>query len=198
MNKRTQQLLLDLLLAAVLAIVLGWLSHQLFNPDQFTLALKYIPLVWVGIRHGGVTAVVASVISALGLWLVVSPVSDNQLLNLLLAMVPLLATGITDFFARNTQKTLNNRRYSSTYLNIWTASLLVLGIGFLLEAALSVVLLDQAWQQVLAINNWTNMLLSVLLTGIILTGIVRYFPQWIIPKRSKYLSRIETSSLFND
>lgn len=198
MNKRTQQLLLDLLLAAVLATVLGWLSQQLFDPGQFTLALKFMPLVWVGIRHGGATAVVASVIASLGLWLVISPVSDNPLLNFLLATVPLLATGITEFFARNTQKTLNNRRYSSTYLNIWTASLLGLGIGFLLEAALSVVLLDQEWQQVLAMNHWTNLLLSVLLTGIILTGIARYFPHWIIPKRSKYLSRIETSSLFND
>lgn len=198
MNKRTLQLLLDMLIAILLSVALGWLSRLIFNPDVFQLALWPIPLIWIGLRHGGATAVVSSAIAGLALSLILPAQTDNQWINFLSIILPMLATGVTGLFARNTQKTLNNRRYSSTYLNIWTASLLVIAIAFLLKAGLNIFLLDIPWQQALAMSNWTDVLLSILLSGIVFTLIARFMPHWLIPKRSKYLSRMETSSLLND
>ena len=102
-------------------------------------------------------------------------------------------------FAKYTQKTLNNRRLSSTYLNIVTASLLVSLVYFALRYVVIPMVLPAV--DGLALNQlplWGGWLATTAIAAVVLILMARINQSLIIPKRSKYLSRKETSSLLND
>ncbi len=45
---------------------------------------------------------------------------------------------------------------------------------------------------------WISFIIMTVLAAVTLSVIAKVMPRWIIPARSKYLSRKETSSLLND
>ncbi len=199
MNKRTIRVIIDMLIAIVISVS----AHQLLGLilsafEGFHVTFILIPLIWLALRHGASTAILAAVITGLINGLI--EFHYTEWINIILyEILPLLASGLAGFFAKYTQKTLNNRRLTSTYLNISTASLLVtlayltlkffivpMGTGDLTE-------LD-----IVGSEFWISFIIMTVLTAGILSVIAKVMPRWIIPARSKYLSRKETSSLLND
>lgn len=199
MNKRTIRVIIDMLIAIVISVS----AHQLLGLilsafEGFHVTFILIPLIWLALRHGASTAILAAVITGLINGLI--EFHYTEWINIILyEILPLLASGLAGFFAKYTQKTLNNRRLTSTFLNISTASLLVtlayltlkffivpMGTGDLTE-------LD-----ILGSEFWISFIIMTVLTAGILSVIAKVMPRWIIPARSKYLSRKETSSLLND
>lgn len=199
MNKRTIRVIIDMLIAIVISVS----AHQLLGLilsafEGFHVTFILIPLIWLALRHGASTAILAAVITGLINGLI--EFHYTEWINIILyEILPLLVSGLAGFFAKYTQKTLNNRRLTSTYLNISTASLLVtlayltlkffivpMGTGDLTE-------LD-----IVDSEFWISFIIMTVLTAGILSVIAKVMPRWIIPARSKYLSRKETSSLLND
>ena len=190
MNKHTVRRLRDVLLAIVLslAISIAWLK---LGELPLHTALVVLPLIWVGLRHGGANAVVVGLITG-----AIAGHFGDIVSTALIDVLPYTAAGLAGFFAKYTQKTLNNRRYSSTYLNMGTASLLVVA-SFL---AIKVGMLWLMQQEIPF--TWGTAALAGLeawaLAFVILVVLARTNVEAIIPKRSRYLTRREVSRLLND
>lgn len=199
MKRRLVNFLLEGLGALVLVVLLGWLNVEGHTVKLgFPLALGLLPLVWLGLRYSGAAALVFGTLS--GLLLSMFNWGWGSLVDgLLWELVPLMAVGVAGFFAKYTHKTLNNRRYASTYLNIGTASLLVSILYFVLKFVLSSQLMTPLAPYTLDLSK---LLLGIVLTSVlmasILIGTARMNYKLIIPRRSPYLSRKETSRLLND
>lgn len=199
MNKRSIRVVIDMLIA----IAIGVSAHQLlgmllatFNGYIFPIIL--IPLIWLALRHGASTAIVAAAIAGLINGLI--EFHFTEWINIILYdILPLLASGLAGFFAKYTQKTLNNRRLNSTYLNITTASLLVI-LGYFVLKFFIVPMGTGGLTEldIMGSGFWISFGITTILAAVILCTIAKTMPRWIIPARSKYLSRKETSSLLND
>lgn len=199
MNKRTRSQIIDGVLAVGMALLLLTVQKPLQIEGAISpIFLSLIPLMWLGFRHGSPLAVLGATLTGLfegGIrlgW-------DEGLEIIGEAILPLLAVALVGFFAKYTQKTLNNRRLSSTYLNIATGSLLASLAYFCLRFVVAPLAMGQAvsfnwkgWQ------DWVTVLMTWLMAAAVLSIMARLKPSWIIPRRSKYLSRKETSSLLND
>lgn len=199
MNKRSIRVVIDMLIA----IAIGVSAHQLlgmllatFNGYIFPIIL--IPLIWLALRHGASTAIVAAAIAGLINGLIEFHFTEG--INIILyEILPLLAVGLAGFFAKYTQKTLNNRRLKSTYLNIVTASILVtFGYFALRFFIVPMGTGDLTELDIVGLNFWISFIITAVLAAVILCAIAKTMPRWLIPARSKYLSRKETSSLLND
>ncbi|EFR31339.1 energy-coupled thiamine transporter ThiT [Eremococcus coleocola] len=199
MNKRTRRLLGDCLIALILALGLAFVAYQVLNNQlPYRFALFLIPLIWLGLRQGAPAAILTGALAVLGVgWFIGQ---EHQWLPLILRyLVPVMSLVLLGLFTKNTQKTLNNRRYSSVYLNIITASILVSVVYYLLAFLLASYLLQASNQfSLTSLNFWLSCLLTGLITGGILSIMARLWPKLIIPPHSRYLSRKETSSLLND
>lgn len=199
MNKRSIRVIVDMLIAIAIAIS----THQLlgmllFSVDGMIIPIILIPLIWLGLRHGTSTAILAAVIAGLINGLIEFHFTE-WINTILYEILPLLASGLAGFFAKYTQKTLNNRRLKSTYLNISTASLLVtLGYFFLRFFLVPMGTGDLTTLDIVGTSFWISFAITAVLAAVILCSIAKTMPRWIIPARSKYLSRKETSSLLND
>ncbi|MGO4927299.1 energy-coupled thiamine transporter ThiT [Fundicoccus sp. Sow4_F4] len=199
MNKRSIRVVIDMLIA----IAIGVSAHQLlgmllatFNGYIFPIIL--IPLIWLALRHGASTAIVAAAIAGLINGLI--EFHFTEWINIILYdILPLLASGLAGFFAKYTQKTLNNRRLNSTYLNITTASLLVI-LGYFVLKFFIVPMGTGGLTEldIMGSGFWISFGITTILAAVILCTIAKTMPRWLIPARSKYLSRKETSSLLND
>lgn len=199
MNKRTIRVIIDMLITIVISVS----AHQLLGMilsafEGFHVTVILIPLIWLALRHGASTAILAAVITGLINGLI--EFHYTEWINIILyEILPLLASGLAGFFAKYTQKTLNNRRLTSTYLNISTASLLVT-LGYL---ALKFFIVpmgtgDLTELDIVGTEFWISFIIMTVLAAVTLSVIAKVMPRWIIPTRSKYLSRKETSSLLND
>ena len=197
MNRKAQRLLIDMLIAIVLSCLLTALMNTLDSPWNLFLGLG--PLIWLTFRQGGPAGILAAGLTGLVSAFIIK--GDSQDLALLVArdVFPLLTVGLAGFFAKYTHKTLNNRRYSSTYLNLVTGTLVSTLAYYLLIYLVEIFILNQTPR--LALNQvdfYLSWLLTAGLIGGILVLLARFAPKTIIPKYSKYLSRKETSSLLND
>lgn len=200
MNKRALRNLTELIGAAAVAIVLGWLSLILSQsqPAYAWAIVSLLPLIWLTLRHGSPSGIIGAALAGLAL-AGIDQAGTQWVRGLVLWLIPLLSVGLAGFFSKYTQKTLNNRRYSSTYLNIFTAVLLVVLVFTLLREVLLPPLLSLAAPFVPGnLNLWLSILVGFMLIGVILAIGGKRQPAFLIPKRSKYLSRKETSSLLND
>lgn len=199
MNKRVIRILTDCLIAMILVIVWRMTGlEQLGVQKGFVFSLITLPLIWLGLRHGGSAAVVVAFLAgAVNALIFIQGLTVVQ--RILIEIVPLLVVGISGFFAKYTQKTLNNRRLSSMRLNIFTASILVTfgyyALRYVLLPVSSIIDEQPLWT---SINFWAGWIASALIMGILLSIMAQLKPEWLIPKRSRYLSRKETSRLLND
>ncbi|MBS4461360.1 energy-coupled thiamine transporter ThiT [Aerococcaceae bacterium zg-B36] len=202
MNKRIVRLLMDGLIALGLVVLWRFLNVEqgLRLNYSLPLMLGIIPLIWLALRHGGAFAILVAAVTGLVNALITFDSELPVLSRLLLEMTPLLAVGCAGFFAKYTQKTLNNRRLSSTRLNIATASLIVAILAFMIRYIALPIILVLPLQGVLwnDLTAWGGAVLTAVLSFVVLSVIAQIKPEWIIPKRSKYLSRKETSRLLND
>ncbi len=189
-----------MLIAILIAVGLAMLPLN-FSMGQQTiyLLLTLAPMIYLAFRYGPATSIVAGAITGLIIGLINRPFED-WILMVLLDILPLLAAGLAGLFARNTHKTLNNRRYSSTHLNIWTGSLLAYLVYGVVKFWLIPMIVAVPTNS-LAINTlsfWLSIVISWVITAAIISLMAKFKPSTIIPPRSPYLSRKETSSLLND
>ncbi|MCW6675272.1 energy-coupled thiamine transporter ThiT [Aerococcaceae bacterium NML171108] len=191
MNARTIKLLQEMLLAIVVSVGLEVGAHYLSLPY---MALSLLPLIWLALRYSGATAVIAGVVAGLTGGLILYGLAEPLKL-IVLAILPVLVVGVAGFFAKYTQKTLNNRRLSSTYLNIVTATVLVAILYYAVRFGISPLALGMPATLVL---QWLGVLITIAVISIVLCVGAKLNAKLIIPKRSKYLSRKETSILLND
>ncbi|UUX34074.1 energy-coupled thiamine transporter ThiT [Fundicoccus culcitae] len=207
MNRRTRQLLTDALIAIVLSTVLTIIFHVYgYNLSLVTLHLEWsiIPIIWFAFRQGPAATVMVGLIQGLisGLIIWNTTTVEGVSLFMFLALyqvLPYISLAVAGLFAKYTQKTLNNRRLSSTYLNIVTGSILaVLAFYLLCYGIIPYAFGEMSEFTVLTSRFWISVGIISLVTIIILCMLARWKPQAIIPKRSQYLSRKETSSLLND
>lgn len=193
MNARQIILLREMLMAIVVGVILLVISQFVPYLGQ-PVYLPLLPFILLALRHSASTAVVAAAIAGMVL---IGIQQDFQLATLVATLLPLMSVGTAGFFAKYTQKTLNNRRLSSTFLNIGTAVLLVLVLYTLLDIATQI-----AFSSTSVHMSVTQMVMNLLIGWMLHTGILcmgaKFFPKVIIPSRSRYLSRKETTSLLND
>ncbi|MGX7141318.1 energy-coupled thiamine transporter ThiT [Facklamia languida] len=198
MNKRTSRQLADSLVAILLALLVTYfLDGRLGIMIGYPMAVGLLPLVWLALRYGVASGIMVGALTGLILMALSQP--SDWVAAFLVKAVPWLGVGLAGLFAKYTQKTLNNKRYSSTYLNIWTGSLLTVLVFYLLGRWLLPWLLDQEVQvPVQSLNFWLGALVTWLVISLILSLLARFQPRGLIPRRTRYLSRKETSSLLND
>ncbi|MCW6653152.1 energy-coupled thiamine transporter ThiT [Aerococcaceae bacterium NML210727] len=191
MNARTIKLLQEMLLAIVISVGLEVGAHYLSLPY---MALSLLPLIWLALRYSGATAVIAGAVASLTGGLILYGLAEPLKL-IVLAILPVLVVGVAGFFAKYTQKTLNNRRLSSTYLNIVTATVLVAILYYAIRFGISPLALGMP---ATLVAQWLGVLVTIVVISIVLCVGAKLNAKLIIPKRSKYLSRKETSILLND
>lgn len=201
MNKRTTNLLLTIVLAVVLTVIAEMFVLSLpISGEVVRFMLAPWPIIYISLRYGPATGIVTGALSGM-IYGVTNYRLTDWMIIILFTMLPLLMGGLAGLFAKNTQKTLNNRRYRSTYLNIWTGSFIVY-----LAYTLSKYLMIPMLMQIPNVNTanlgnwafWVSILVSWAIGALVVSFIARSNPNFIIPKRSRYLSRRETSSLLND
>lgn len=180
----------------VLALTFG-ISFPLLG-KVLTLVLVPWPAIYLAFRFGPATAVLAGALSGLIFGLINRPL-DDWLTIVLYDISPLTLAGLAGLFAKNTHKTLNNRRYSSTFLNIWTGSLLsFLAYGLVKFWVVPMVVSGVNSADLTNWGFWASLLGTWAIGALVVSLLARTNPSFIIPKRSRYLSRRETSSLLND
>lgn len=198
MNVRTKNLLLDMGIAVALAVVLGVIGDILVSSAGVYLGVLVLPIIWIALRYGIPTGIVVGALTGL-IYGLITHQFDNWIALFVGEVLGLTLVGLAGFFAKYTQKTLNNRRLSSTYLNIVTASLL--GVLVYYTAKFWLVSLFTGQEGLLSFGNiqfWISLVLTWALISGILVLMARLKPDLIIPARSRFLSRKETSSLLND
>lgn len=198
MNARTKRLTIDLLTAILLSVLLayigGLLQPYIFGYD---LGLSLLPIVWLALRYGPPSGIIGGAGAGLITGLLAG--TGDWSVIILYYTLPMMFAGIAGLFAKYTQKTLNNRRYSSTYLNIFTGSLLASLAYYLLKYGLAPYTLGHT--EDVAVTDpdfWISLAAGWVLISLILSLMAKFNPSTLIPKRTKYLSRKETSSLLND
>lgn len=198
MNQKLRTTIIDMLIATVLVIAIGLLMNWLIGTAHVYAGLVIIPIVWIALRYGSEAGIIVGALSGLILGLILFGFS-SFMQAVLYHLVPLSLAGFAGVFARNTHKTLNNKRYNSTYLNIATGSLLSTLVLYLISFWLVPLILNEtSLFDIRTLNYWMSLLITWVITSVILILLARFLPRVIIPKRSKFLSRKETSSLLND
>ncbi len=193
MNKRTLRLLIDSLISIGLSVIIFMImSHTVKQYSYLIVGYALIPLIWMALRHGIAASIITSAVTGIILTYI-----QSEAQHVASWLVPFIGVSVAGLFAKYTQKTLNNRRYSSTYLNITTASLLAILTTLLAKF----VIIDPMLLGKDSVE-WTSFgfqtAISWLIASLILIILSKISASLIIPKRSKYLSRKETSSLLND
>lgn len=172
--------------AALVAFALSFLSIQIGN---FSLVLAIIPLVFISLRRGMLQGFGAGVIAGLLVFFFNTEASE-LLVELMSGFAPLAFIGLSGFFAKFTQRTLNNKRFPNAALNIVTASLL----GSLLYFIWIFVSAEAMTIQVAGIS----FLLTFAVAAVVLVLLAKLAPSSYIPKDTPFLSRKEKSRLLND
>lgn len=208
MNRRTIRLFTDGLISLVIAGLCGMFISVSFGSWEYLLAFGLIPVIWMSLRYGSANGIINGALVGLvvGYYKIyVHPASElgnvNGVVYLIIAYVLAyaLAGGLAGLFAKYTQKTLNNARYKSSYLNITTASLLANVVYYLVHYWLAPLVLNMpnapglfAWQM------WMHIIIMFLVSAILLCTLAKSNKKLFIPRGTKFLSRRETSSLLND
>lgn len=199
MNKRLWRLMLDLALALILCFGGHLLTNYAINSMGGIIPhIGLVALVWFALRYGWASGVLAGALAG-----IIIGVFDYGIRDwwdvVLLSIIPHLSVGLAGLFAKYTQKTLNNHRYSSTYLNIVTASLMTsLSFYLLRYLAIPLALGNKSELPVNELNFWLSWLTTSALCAVLLIIAGRMNHAFLIPKRTRFLSRKETSSLLND
>ena len=124
MNARSRRLLRDLLIAVVATAALAYLGSAIpvESLKDYQVIWELLPIVWVALRHGSASAVISAILAGSMAGYLKNGHFDLKLL-VVYWVLPLTMGAIAGLFARNTHRTLNNRRYSAVRLNIVTGTL---------------------------------------------------------------------------
>ena len=175
---------IEMLVAAGVAVLLAFFSIQI---SGYTLALAVLPLVYFALRRGIVQGMLASLLA--GIIILVMQLGETELsVSLVTFFGPYAFIGLSGLFAKNTQRTLNNKRFKNAALNIVTAAIFGSLLFFI-------------WQFI-ASGTLENEMIGFALTSaavaIVLLLLAKVAPNLFVPKDTRFLSRKEKSRLLND
>lgn len=179
--------------AAIVALLLTFISLPI---GEYTIALAVIPLVFISLRRGLVPGLFASALAGILAYLFTST-GDDVASNIVREFGPLAFVGISGFFAKFTQRTLHNKRFSNAALNITTASFFGAFIYFVWILIDSVLLNENSIISFLQVDG-VSFLLTFATTAILLLVLAKTAPKMFVPKDTRFLSRKEKSRLLND
>ena len=182
------------IIAAGLAIGLLFLPITV-GDSQFVLSI--LPILFISLRRGMLQGFFAGIVTAI----VAVFLNGNAdlITNLVNQFGPYAFVGIAGFFAKFTQRTLNNKRFPNAALNIITASVLGTVVSFVWVLIGSVSSDD-------ATLTFTDALKREGLSFLLIAGaailifllLAKVLPQVFIPRDTPFLSRKEKSKLLND
>lgn len=175
---------MEVIATAGVAVLLSLISIQI---SGYTIALAVLPLVYFAIRRGIIQGVAASLIA--GIIILVMHWGEAELTaGLVTHFGPYAFVGLSGLFAKNTQRTLNNKRFKNAALNIVTAAIFGSVLFFI-------------WQLVASVTL-ENALIGLAITSAVVAIVLLLFakagPKLFVPKDTPFLSRKEKSRLLND
>lgn len=187
---------MEVVIFAVLAMLISFFPISI---GGYSLVLAVIPLVFISLRRGLLQGLFAGGLAGI-LFLLFKEGSPDFSENMVTQFGPLAFIGITGLFAKYTQRTLNNKRYSNAALNIVTASF----FGTLLYFVW--VIVGALFFAPEVASNGSNMfemyglsfLISFAVTAVVLLLLAKFAPKLFIPRNTAFLSRKEKSRLLND
>lgn len=194
MGSTTMKSWLEVLAAAVVAFALSYVTVPVM--DRYSLVLAILPLVYISLRRGLLPGLVAGMLTGV-LAMLIREQAGDLIERLVSSFGPYAFVGIAGLFAKYTQRTLNNKRYSNAALNIVTASLFGSLIYFVWTFIDSVMLAGTATGEALEVNG-LSFLLTFILTAAVLLVLAKLAPKAFVPKDTRFLSRKEKSRLLND
>lgn len=189
---------------AVLFAVLAFaLTYVTIPAGDYAIALAMLPLVFFSLRRGILLGLVAGIVAGVIQFFVASGGSDI-LENIVTNIAPFAFVGIAGFFAKFTQRTLNNKRFSNAALNIVTASFFGAIVYFVWKLIIDLFFqaaavpgegsaFDHYFRQ-----DGMSFLITFAVTAVVLLVVAKVAPKAFIPRDSRFLSRKEKSKLLND
>lgn len=174
----------EVLGATIAAVLLSIVTFQL---SGYLIVLAVLPLVFISLRRGVIQGMAASVLT--GVIILLMHLNATEVIDGFVTYFgPYAFIGLSGLFARNTQRTLNNKRFSNAALNIVTASLLGSLLFFLW------LLIDSGE----FVNELIGLGITAGVAAIVLLLVAKVAPKLYIPKDTPFISRKERSRLLND
>ncbi|MBF0780427.1 MULTISPECIES: energy-coupled thiamine transporter ThiT [unclassified Granulicatella] len=177
-------LTLSLVLACVLTFILSNSRFVFLNLN--TILLSTFPIIILFYRHGFYPAFLVGAIYGIGVGIIVMLFDKGNMLTVAAYSILGISLSINGLFAKNIHKTLNNRRMNSVWLNVITANgiitLIIFGLTFFHVHTINVI----------------SVVYYGLTSSMVPMVIAYQKPEWILTKRSPFLSRKERSKLLND
>lgn len=182
---------------SLLALMTQLIFFRPFGELRAILIVGFVFVIWYAFRRGvlagSLSGLFTGVLIGLGTpWLLDKPIEWTVVMIL---AVEGLTMGIAGGFARNLQRTLNNRRMFSVYLNLITGTILAMIADFVVAFLGDQFLVGRAdafTRAGIRFSISTPIILVILIVGLFVRK------QWFIPKNTTYLSRHERSHLLND
>lgn len=191
---------IEVIVFAVVAVILALFPISIGN---YGLALGILPLVFISLRRGLLQGLFSGALAGI-LLLLFKEGSPDFTGNIITQFGPLAFIGISGLFAKFTQRTLNNKRYSNAALNIVTASffgtllyyiwMMVGSLFFRTEAPLNE---SNSFAYYFEMHG-VSFLISFAVTAVLLLLLAKVAPKTFIPRDTPFLSRKEKSRLLND
>lgn len=200
MNKRARKMLVEGLIVGIFIVILHLLQveRETFYLG-YPVAVTVLPLIVLGLRYGWAFPTVVGIISGALSMLFSQETGVPVTSQLLYFVTPYICSGVAGLFAKYAQKTLNNGQYSSMRLNVITGSLLTV-TGYTLLSNLPISIIARYYPTVSFLDGglWLGIMVTTFIAGGLISVLAQRKPSILIPKRSRYLSRKETSRLLND
>ena len=200
MGSNTMKAWVEAALFAVLAIALAYVTVSV---GEYKLVFALLPLLFISLRRGLLLGLVSGTLTGLALF-VLKGVGADVARDILTQTAPFVFVGIAGFFAKFTQRTLNNKRFPNAALNIVTASFFGTLVYFVWLLISDLFLSEEAVPA--GVSAFAHFLpgqaLSFAVTFAVsvafLLLLAKFAPKVYIPKDSRFLSRKEKSKLLND
>ncbi|MGA9519547.1 MAG: energy-coupled thiamine transporter ThiT [Trichococcus sp.] len=200
MGSNSTKAWIEAALFAVLAIALAYVAMPL---GEYTIVFALLPLLFVSLRRGILLGLVSGTVTGLALFMLKGEGTDVAA-DILTQAAPFVFVGIAGFFAKFTQRTLNNKRFPNAALNIVTASFFGTLVYFVWALISDIFLSEEAVPA--GVSAFAHFLpgqalsfaATFAVSAVVLVLIAKFAPKAYIPKGSRFLSRKEKSKLLND
>jgi len=200
MGSNSTKAWIEAALFAVLAIALAYVAMPF---GEYTIVFALLPLLFISLRRGILLGLVSGTLTGLALFALKGEGTDVAA-DILTQAAPFVFVGIAGFFAKFTQRTLNNKRFPNAALNIVTASFFGTLVYFAWALISDIFLSEEAVPaDVSAFAHFLpgqalSFAATFAVSAVVLVLIAKFAPKAYIPKGSRFLSRKEKSKLLND
>lgn len=200
MGSNSTKAWIEAALFAVLAIALAYVTMPV---GEYTIVFALLPLLFISLRRGILLGLVSGTLTGLALFALKGDGTDVAA-DILTQAAPFVFVGIAGFFAKFTQRTLNNKRFPNAALNILTASFFGTLVYFVWALLSDIFSSEEAVPA--GVSAFAHFLpgqalsfaATFAVSAVILLLIAKIAPKAYIPKDSRFLSRKEKSKLLND